>query len=493
MSVSMKTLFSRRGLPNTAISLRNSLLNHLDNTKIGLREADKKFGKLDDGKGYNSGCRVPHTIEIGIGIGGKNVAQILPAWVPVGNPRDHRERARTVEGILLVSKITYEDFPLKPWHTNYDWNFFVHLDPQYRYLLSDIARKQNSKSYIGTNKIVDLMECEWDSAFLPLWAIPPIKSRVIIIGRWIYDCGHPTKARHRTEIHPPKAIISFRSEATEFQGNKGPTQANNAVVYIGRKGGYIDQRINNQDYTFDLYLPPKPHPDAKPLSNYVPKAGPKIPPKIIPFPEQAPKLLRVTIPLKGISAQENEYGAVISGGWNDPASTELEKANRFRVTINKIHFFSSSFLHTGWMLYIGINGRWHHSRLPNPLDVEHDLNRIRVVLDLHQNDSIHITACGFRVQDIHGAMGKETGIKSTVIGKANNIKDAREAAKKIRNNAHHLAGIKGERTENKPIELFAKTHYPVMPGEFTELSSKNLGPYWKKAKIEYELSYKIEQ
>jgi hypothetical protein len=59
-----------------------------------------------------------------------------------------------------------------------------------------------------------------------------------MIGRWIYDCGHPQAHGHKTEIHPPKAFASFRTEVTQFAANSGPTRANNAVLYIGSNGGY---------------------------------------------------------------------------------------------------------------------------------------------------------------------------------------------------------------------------------------------------------------
>ncbi|MGH7452440.1 MAG: hypothetical protein ACRENG_13925, partial [bacterium] len=145
----------------------------------------------------------------------------LPSWVSAD---DHE--TRTVEGILHESKVTHEDFPFKPWHTNYDWQLFVRSDKQYTYLNSP-------ENYDGGAVI----ECEWDSGFLPSWAWPQRGNRVWVVGRWVYDCGHLENGYHRTEIHPPKAVASFRTEAVPLSGNSGPTRANLAMLYIGQKGG----------------------------------------------------------------------------------------------------------------------------------------------------------------------------------------------------------------------------------------------------------------
>ena len=78
------------------------------------------------------------------------------------------------------------------------------------------------------------MEVEWDSASLmdehegfqrdwgavPEFVWPTVNDRVWVSGRWIFDCGHPGTPRadangtryvkFSTEIHPPRALVTFR-------------------------------------------------------------------------------------------------------------------------------------------------------------------------------------------------------------------------------------------------------------------------------------------
>src|SRR2546422_1463814 len=77
------------------------------------------------------------------------------------------------------------------------------------------------------------MEVEWDSASLmdvrdkegfqrdwgslPEFCGPSVGDRVWVAGRWIFDCGHPntpdgtqTHVKFSTEIHPPRALVTFR-------------------------------------------------------------------------------------------------------------------------------------------------------------------------------------------------------------------------------------------------------------------------------------------
>lgn len=74
------------------------------------------------------------------------------------------------------------------------------------------------------------MEVEWDNASLmdeqegfqrdwgavPEFVWPGVGDRVWVAGRWIFDCGHPgvngtqSNVRFGTEIHPPRALVTFR-------------------------------------------------------------------------------------------------------------------------------------------------------------------------------------------------------------------------------------------------------------------------------------------
>jgi hypothetical protein len=206
----MRDLFSRQGIAGEVISLRHSLTNHPEGLKMSLREAHRRLltDWLADGRGLLRGCRRPESVKLTYPFGEQLLGGLLPAWVPVAgttsvirDPTGERRfladfagETRTAEGILVKSKITHTDFPLRPWHTYYDWNFHVRVDTQYTYLNSPC----NKKDHDGE------LECEWDTAFLPSWVWPQDGDRVWIVGRWIYDCAHPTDHGHKSEIHPPR-------------------------------------------------------------------------------------------------------------------------------------------------------------------------------------------------------------------------------------------------------------------------------------------------
>jgi hypothetical protein len=477
MSISLRGLFGRQGIAGEVISLRNSLANHPQEMHRGsLREAQRRLKELASGRGLSRGCRRLGDIKIDFGVGEKDVGIVLPSWVPVA---DFAGETRTLEGVLVKSKITYEDFPFKPWHTYYDWNFFVRVDPQYIYLKS-----------ISNDRDDGLIECEWDTAFLPAWTWPQDGDRIWMVGRWIYDCGHADANGHKTEIHPPKAVASFRTEAVDLPGNAGPTRANSAKLYIGQKGGYLDQPINNQDYAFDLYLPPKPFADAKPVSKVVPKTPP-LPagrePKIAPFPADNPRALRVVIPLRGAASSVEEYGAIIYGGWSDPQGTEAAKVKRFRVTVEEIFMDanldpSTLFDPSGndeWYVYVGINGRW---RIFESLNGDaHKLN-YSVELDLAPTDEIRITACGFEADEVHTLMGKSIGVSWADVSDKSRGGDN---AGKIRDGFLSLGLSLDPGIENEALNTLTRVHPPGALQPVTVASPKEeVGHYRLRYRID---------
>lgn len=455
MDISMRDLLGRQGIINEIISVRNSLENQRA-LGIGLREANRRFTTMIDSNGFARGC--PHegaTPKLG------RLDLVVPEWVPVD-----LDETRVAEGILTESKIARQDFPLKPWHTYYDWNFLVGLDKQYTYLLSPVNKGS--------------LECEWDTGFFPSWAWPQDGDRIWIVGRWIYDCGEVKDEGHKTEIHPPKAVVSFRSEATQFSENGGPTQANHAILYIGRDGGYWRQPINDQDYAFDLYLPPKPYAEATPIWKVQPMPDPLIvAPLITPYPPEAPRALRIVVRLKGVSPHPEEYGAIISAGWRDPRGTESNSIQRLRVTINKI--FMDANLDPGtsdeWYVYIGINGRWNVWK-----DLSgHEKNLdISVDLDLHPSDSIHITACGFEADLLHDHMGEDTDPPLTWEKISNADDSTRDDITDLI--VESLATTLNN--ENDEISYFSRFHEPTDRGTFTEHPSGGK---------DYRLRYTIDQ
>ena len=502
----MRQLFARQNLRGQLISLRHALETHVGLPAPTLRKALTTFTQLHTSSGFESGCREPDDIELGVEIlgvgGGRNLGGLFPSWTAVRfNPR----RSRTLEGVLVKSKITKEDFPLKPWHTFYDWNFFVRVDRQFRYLLNEITRKHHSEGLFGSNlppnDVQDIIECERDTAFLPLWAIPQVGSRVSLTGRWIFDCGHPEDGQHRMEIHPPKAVISFRNEATSLPGNSGPTRVNQAVVFIGRKGGYIDLPINDQNYAFDLPLPPKPHPGATPVFHARGVTGMEreeaatlpVQPVITPFPAHTPTLFRVAIPLKGVAPEPETYGAIISAGWTDPEGTQSQDVRRLRVSLRRLEKLGPGAPVEGiskleWLFYFGVNGRWHKVDLTQPVT---QMN-LAATLDLHKDDRVHLTACGFAKLQIHQFMGRNSGVEPRLTSERRPIDEVKNAGGKVRSAFFDLDDIPGS-FSNIGLNLFSRRHGPE-PGRFVRVDSKDHpGPLERGSRDHnYQMDYEIE-
>ena len=448
MSISLRELFTHQGIQGEAISLRNSLSNHYQGLQLGLREAHSRFLQPTDGKA--SGC---HSGSLGFG-------KVIPAWVSV-----HPSETRTVEGVLIKSKITSTDFPLKPWHTYYDWNFIIKPDLQYTYLNSPLNEE--------LNKDERLLECEWDTGHCPSWAWPQVGDRVMMVGRWIYDCGHPGgDHQYRSEIHPPKALVSFRRDGTILPGNVGPTQTNNAVVFIGREGGYWQQAINDQNYAFDLYLPPKPYAEAIPKWSVIPKTGNlPVQPQITPLPVNNPRYLRVVIPLQGVSLHPAQYGAIIAGGWSDPQQTETAKMQQIRVTVSRI-FMDGDYdtLSDEWYVYIGINGRW---RFWESIGGDSEVLSYSVDLDLHPEDKIHVTGCGFEADILHDYMGKNSGFSWSKISNPNMPNSERfYIAQQL---LLQLASSYDD--QNEAIGLFSQKHSATTRGAISPLPQSDKKDY----------------
>ncbi len=457
MNLSLKHIFSRQGIPNEIISLRNSLANHPSVTSTGLRGTCERLLKPADGNGYARGCHKPSQAVAG------KLAYVVPAWVSVDN-----QETRTVEGKLTRSNIARTDFPLRPWHTYYDWNFHIQVDNQYTYLLSMSNIQDHKEDF----------ECEWETTFLPEWAWPQDGNRIWMVGRWIYDCGHPEDNGHKTEIHPPKAVASFRSEAVQFPGNSGPTRANNAVLYIGGKGGYWNQPINDQDYAFDLYLPPKPYAEAAPRWTCIPMTGVlPVAPRITPYPTYDPKALRVVIPLKGVTPTPEQYGAILSAGWSDPRGTESAAIQRVRVRVTKI-YMDTDYDTDGdeWYVYIGVNGRWKVYRSISGSMKSLDIS---VELDLHPADQILLTANGFEANPMHNYMGDNSGYTWEQISDPNITQKRREEIED-----HVFWQLSGSfNYENKALGHFWKTHNSTERGSF---------PLFPSKENDYRLEYTIE-
>ena len=409
MRLSVREIYHQQGTVDPVISIRNHHQMHFK-LPTSIRKAQVVFSSKNKGNGFDCGCKKKNSLKIKVAVVTlKEFGEVVPSWVSAVK-RDARAGAktRTITGVLTQSRISGTDFPLKPWHHSYDWNYYVKTDKQFFYLNSPANHGYNDKTQES------IMECEWDSAFVPLWSRPMPGDRVQITGRWIYDCGHPIDGKHRSEIHPPKAVISFREETDKFSGNKSLSRATQAVVYINQKGGYINQKINDQNYSFDIHLPPKPTMSSTPKFKIKRMTDSSIDPIISPFPTEDPKLLRVTIPLKGKSIPSGDYGVIISGGWSDPTGIDAKNIKKITVNITKAVFTKDNdpdkFYNKKkdeWYLYVGINGRW---RLFESMDKgERKLNH-KIVLNLHKTQSVKISTNGYEADPIHDIMGVSVGL-----------------------------------------------------------------------------------
>lgn len=169
---------------------------------------------VPNGQGTARGCR-----DGGI----QNINRAKPQWVSV-QPNDAPQVA---EGVVTASKVSSSDNPAN--HTSHDQNFDLHLDAGYQFLHSDANPVEDGSR---------VMEMEWESRYFPPQFWPVDGDRAWMLGRWIFDCGHPP---YRTEIHPPKAVAFTRLEPTLFPGASMPAYTNRTTVYVhGRAGYYID-------------------------------------------------------------------------------------------------------------------------------------------------------------------------------------------------------------------------------------------------------------
>jgi hypothetical protein len=473
MTISVRDWFTKQEIATSVgrdkkdevISLRNSLANHFKGLEQNLISTIKMFHTSPNIFGTSRGCHFGTQWPV-------ELAHVVPSWVSVDS-----HETRTIEGVLTGSNIADTDFPLSPWHAYYDWNFHIKPDKQYNYLL-------NPKT--GPN-----IECEWDTAFFPSWAWPQEGQRIWICGRWIYDCQHPNAdgdapgTGHSTEIHPPKAVATFRTEAVQFPSNLGPTRANNAIIYIGARDGYWDHYLKDQNYSFDIYLPPRPYQEAICVWRVQHKtAALGINPQITPYPGKETKALRVVIPLKETPQDIQEYGCIISAGWTDPKKTATQEVHNVRVTIEDIPTLTGDVFTAH--AYLGINGRW---KVLTPAVIT-EFPIFSVNLALHPTDRIYITCCGFFPGLMHNHMGHGSGYSWQTISDPSLTVEQRED---IEDSIFWQLSDTFNQT-NDPIGYISKIHeaqYYLSGSQ--NLSAKPDANHNDPDLVdEYELRYKIE-
>ncbi len=277
--------------------------------------------------------------------------KINPSWVSV----QASDVPRVAEGIVRESHTATNDNPA--FHVSHDWNADLFLDAAYNGLNSDGNHVENGERR---------MEVEWETAFFPPSFWPAPGDRAWMLGRWIFDCGHPDP--YRSEIHPPKAVAFTRFEPIIFPGDQRPSRSNLTRVYVHGRGGYYKTPIVGQNYEFDIPLPPRPLQSSSLRTAVVslPFGGPS--PTFVLVPNANPPKLHVTYPLAGISDPGNtrQFGAVIATAWQSLAIRPESGYRVLRVTFDSIKVnndHDGTFSGSGeWRLWVRTGSQWFEVR-----------------------------------------------------------------------------------------------------------------------------------
>jgi hypothetical protein len=167
------------------------------------------------------GCYPPGIATTGL----DQLILIDPEWAPAIEGRVVESAPVLVHGTVVDAHGDRGgDFPAT--HVQNDQNTYLRLDA------ADSGR-------LATGNRDGLLGLEWEVGALPDWAWPSRGDRVVALGRWIFDCGHPdpvpgacstspsrpclldldcgagaacngTRFNYRTEIHPPQAVAVLR-------------------------------------------------------------------------------------------------------------------------------------------------------------------------------------------------------------------------------------------------------------------------------------------
>ena len=247
------------------------------------------------------GCYPPAITAVGL----DQLILIDPEWAPVVSGGTVASDPVLIHGAVVDSHGDRGgDFPAT--HLGNDQNTFVRLDD------ADSGR-------LATGNTDGIFDLEWEVGALPDWAWASRGDRIVALGRWIFDCGHPdpvpgkcpdnvhlcltaldcagcrgAQFKYRTEMHPPHAVAVLRpprGALIEGDGDgdgggdeRGATLATRADVFISPNGGSAGDAcilthrnsidaligtncyplatpvasINDSDFSFDLPLPPRP-------------------------------------------------------------------------------------------------------------------------------------------------------------------------------------------------------------------------------------------
>ncbi|WP_442854685.1 hypothetical protein [Fischerella sp. PCC 9605] len=119
--------------------------------------------------------------------------------------------------------MSHTDFPAV--HNSHDMVFNLLVDRGQEDILSDVGRDDPNDA-----RRPDTLHLEWETGtfpsergrnsperYFPKWAWPSVGDRVWANGHWIFDCGHPTNGKYRTEIHPIRALLQCARKFVGWQ------------------------------------------------------------------------------------------------------------------------------------------------------------------------------------------------------------------------------------------------------------------------------------
>ncbi len=231
----------------------------------------------------NSGCH-----PVGITAAGEALFPLVnPEWAPVvpvpPTPYGASPYSTPVllHGAVVDSHVSREDFPST--HVTFDQNTSIELDPA-------------DQGLLATGNADRELELEWETGSYPAWAWAGVGDRIVALGRWIFDCGHPDPKpgtcsnppdtsppascvldsdcasgscvgavfNYRSELHPPQAVAVIRPERMAALSPapvaRGPAvPVTRADVYVsGDGGGAGDLCVVTVKPTFAEFLNPQP-------------------------------------------------------------------------------------------------------------------------------------------------------------------------------------------------------------------------------------------
>jgi len=137
-------------------------------------------------------------------------------WMQVLQPASESDDDPVVAaGVVLSPSLSENDVPFThPF--GLDWQFFIALDPRYDALLapgnlgpdSEFVDATRHAAVLGLPAKKGVLGVETDQDLVPPAYRAREGDRVVVLGRWIADCGHTD---FHAEIHPPLLLVTARA------------------------------------------------------------------------------------------------------------------------------------------------------------------------------------------------------------------------------------------------------------------------------------------